>query len=210
MIEMFKDNEVRNSGVIYSSTLEQIKQLYAVDPEQAGELAISAIELVLTGDISSDDYMISMMLTPMKRLNEINVAKYETKVENQRQKKIQEMKLDKIAELVAAGYKQREIGEKLGMSQQIVSYRVGLIKKSYPELLQKNAEDFTKIQTLYKNTKNENFVENSTNTLQTVQTVYKNTNDTKNENFVQKVVCKMPEPVEETGEKMDWKTQFKF
>lgn len=210
MIEMFKDTEVRNSGVIYSSTLEQIKQLYAVDPEQAGELAISAIELVLTGDISSDDYMISMMLTPMKRLNEINVAKYETKVENQRQKKIQEMKLDKIAELVAAGYKQREIGEKLGMSQQIVSYRVGLIKKSYPELLQKNAEEFTKIQTLYKNTKNETFVENSTNTLQTVQTVYKNTNDTKNENFVQKVVCKMPEPVEETGEKTDWKTQFKF
>lgn len=210
MIEQFKDNEVRNSGVIYSSTLEQIKQLYAVDPEQAGELAIAAIELVLTGDISTDDYMISMMLTPMRRLNEINIAKYETKVENQRQKKIQEMKLDKIAELVAAGFKQREIGERLGMSQQIVSYRVGLIKKNYPELLQKNAEDFTKIQTTYKNTKNEVFVENSTNTLQTVQTVYKNTNDTKNENFVQKVVCKMPESMEETGENPDWKTKFKF
>ena len=210
MIEMFKDNEMRNSGVIYSSILEQIKQLYAVDPEQAGELAIAAIELVLTGDISTDDYMISMMLTPMRRLTEINVAKYETKVENQRQKKIQEMKLDKIAELVAAGFKQREIGERLGMSQQIVSYRVGLIKKNYPELLQKNSEDFTKIQTTYKNTKNEVFVENSTNTLQTVQTVYKNTNDTKNENFVQEVVCKMPEPVEETGEISDWKTKFKF
>ena len=207
MIEQFKDNEVRNSGVIYSSTLEQIKQLYAVDPEQAGELAIAAIELVLTGDISTDDYMISMMLTPMRRLNEINVAKYETKVENQRQKKIQEMKLDKIAELVAAGFKQREIGERLGMSQQIVSYRVGLIKKNYPELLQKNAEDFTKIQTTYKNTKSEVFVENSTNTL---QTLYKNTNNTKNENFVQEVVCKMPEPVEETGENSDWKTKFKF
>ena len=210
MIEMFKDNEMRTSGVIYSSILEQIKQLYAVDPEQAGELAIAAIELVLTGDISTDDYMISMMLTPMKRLTEINVAKYETKVENQRQKKIQEMKLDKIAELVAAGFKQREIGERLGMSQQIVSYRVGLIKKNYPELLQKNSEDFTKIQTTYKNTKNEVFVENSTNTLQTVQTVYKNTNDTKNENFVQNSVCKMPESVKETGENSDWKTKFKF
>lgn len=210
MIEQFKDNEVRNSGVIYSSTLEQIKQLYAVDPEQAGELAIAAIELVLTGDISSDDYMISMMLTPMRRLNEINVAKYESKVENQRQKKIQEMKLDKIAELVSAGFKQREIGERLGMSQQIVSYRVGLIKKNYPELLQKNAEDFTKIQTTYKNTKNEVFVENSTNILQTKSNVYKNTNDTKNENFVQEVVCKMPKPVEETGENLDWKMKFKF
>lgn len=210
MIEQFKDNEVRNSGVIYSSTLEQIKQLYAVDPEQAGELAIAAIELVLTGDISSDDYMISMMLTPMKKLNEINVAKYETKVENQRQKKISEMKLDKIAEMVAAGFKQREIGERLGMSQQIVSYRVGLIKKNYPELLQKNSEDSTKIQTVYKNTKSEVFVENSTNTLQTKPNVYKNTNDTKNENFVQEVVCKIPEPVEEIGENPDWKTKFKF
>lgn len=210
MIEMFKDTEVRNSGVIYSSTLEQIKQLYAVDPEQAGELAISAIELVLTGDISSDDYMISMMLTPMRRLNEINVAKYETKVENQRQKKIQEMKLDKVAELLKNGFTQKEIGERLGMSQQNVSYRVGLLKKSYPELLQTNDQNFTKIQTLYKNTNSEDFVQNSTSTLQTVQTVYKNTNDTKKQNFVQETVCKMPEPVEETGEKTDWKTQFKF
>ena len=210
MIEQFKDNEIRRSGLIYDSVFEQIKQLYAVDPEQAGELAISAIELVLTEDISTDDYMISMMLTPLKKMNEINVDRYNTKVENQRQKKIQEMKLDKIAELVAAGFKQREIGERLGLSQQIVSYRVGLIKKNYPELLQKNVEDFTKIQTIDKNTKNEVFVENSTNTLQTVQTFYKNTNNTKNENFVQEVVCKMPEPMEETGENLDWKKKFKF
>ena len=210
MIEQFKDNEIRRSGLIYDSVFEQIKQLYAVDPEQAGELAISAIELVLTEDISTNDYMISMMLTPLKKMNEINVDRYNTKVENQRQKKIQEMKLDKIAELVAAGFKQREIGERLGLSQQIVSYRVGLIKKNYPELLQKNVEDFTKIQTTNKNTKNEVFVENSTNTLQTVQTLYKNTNNTKNENFVQEVVCKMPEPMEETGENLDWKKKFKF
>lgn len=210
MIEQFKDNEIRRSGLIYDSVFEQIKQLYAVDPEQAGELAISAIELVLTEDISTDDYMIGMMLTPLKKMNEINVDRYNTKVENQRQKKIQEMKLDKIAELVAAGFKQREIGERLGLSQQIVSYRVGLIKKNYPELLQKNVEDFTKIQTTDKNTKNEVFVENSTNTLQTVQTFYKNTNNTKNENFVQEVVCKMPEPMEETGKNLDWKKKFKF
>ena len=210
MIEQFKDNEIRRSGLIYDSVFEEIKQLYAVDPEQAGELAISAIELVLTEDISTDDYMIGMMLTPLKKMNEINVDRYNTKVENQRQKKIQEMKLDKIAELVAAGFKQREIGQRLGLSQQIVSYRVGLIKKNYPELLQKNVEDFTKIQTTDKNTKNEVFVENSTNTLQTVQTFYKNTNNTKNENFVQEVVCKMPEPMEETGKNLDWKMKFKF
>ena len=160
MIEMFKENEMRNSGVIYSSILEQIKQLYAVDPEQAGELAISAIELVLTGDISSDDINIRLMLTPIKKINEINVAKYETKIENQKQKKINEMKLDKIAELYKSGLKQREIGERLGLSQQIVSYRIDMIKKKYPELLQTKK---TEIQTEYKNTKvtkNEVFVKN--------------------------------------------------
>ena len=76
MIEQFKDTEVRNTGVIYSSVLDQIKGLYEFDPEQAGELAISAIELILTGDISSDDVNIRVMLAPIKKLTEVNVNKY--------------------------------------------------------------------------------------------------------------------------------------
>lgn len=47
------------------------------------------------------------------------------------------MNLDRIADMVGASFKPREIGEKLGLLQQIVSYRVGLIKKNYPELLPK-------------------------------------------------------------------------
>jgi hypothetical protein len=135
MIEQFKELNARNSGVVYNSTLEQIKKLYEADPELAGELAISAIELVLCGDISSDDVMISLMLEPMRKINENNQAKYETKVEGAKAKKMTDMKLDKIAEMVNMGRKQREIGEALGMSQQTVSYRIGLIKTSYPELL---------------------------------------------------------------------------
>ena len=110
--------------------------MYAVDPEKAGELAISAIEMVLTGQISTDDYMIDMMLTTAKAVNENNVAKYESRVENARQKKVRDLKLAEIAELLRAGWKQRAIGEKLGMSQQNVSYRIGVIRSSYPELLQ--------------------------------------------------------------------------
>lgn len=178
MIEQFKDLEVRNSGIIYNSTFAQIKQMYEVDPERAGELAISAIELVLTGELSSDDMMISMLLEPMRKINENNQVKYETKVESAKTKKMVDMKLDKIAEMVNRGKKQREIGEALGMSQQTVSYRVSLIKTSYPELLtglpQRGEEeapaanDFTKIQ------KN----------LQTNSDVYQNTKNTKTENFV--------------------------
>ena len=136
MIEMFNEVDVRGSGVIYASTFEQIKKMYAVDPEKAGELAISAIEMVLTGQISTDDYMIDMMLTTAKAVNENNVAKYESRVESARQKKVRDLKLAEIADLLRAGWKQREIGEKLGMSQQNVSYRIGVIRSSYPELLQ--------------------------------------------------------------------------
>ena len=84
MIEQFNDVEMRSSGVIFSSVLEQIKELYQYDPDQAGELAISAIELVLTGDISSDDVNIKIMLAPLRKINEVNVAKYENKIENKR------------------------------------------------------------------------------------------------------------------------------
>ena len=160
MIEEFKELEMRNSGIIYNSTFAQIKQMYEVDPERAGELAISAIELVLTGELSSDDVMIAMLLEPMKKINENNQVKYDTKLEGAKAKKITEMKLDKIAELVRQGRKQREIGELLGMSQQIVSYRVGLIKTSYPELLngpvlQKKDEILQTKVDVYKSNKNE-------------------------------------------------------
>ena len=193
MIEMFKENEIRSSGLIFSSVLEQIKELYQYDPDQAGELAISAIELVLTGDISSDDVNVKIMLAPLRKINEVNVAKYETKIENKRQKKIVEMKLDKIAEMANQGFKQREIGERLGLSQQVVSYRVDIIKKNYPELLQENSTKIqenpqkvcTKIQENLqenKNTKKQNFVQICT----------------KEENFVQK----SDEEIGESDEKL--------
>lgn len=192
MIEMFNEVDVRGSGVIYASTFEQIKKMYAVDPEKAGELAISAIEMVLTGQISTDDYMIDMMLTTAKAVNENNVAKYESRVEGARQKKVRDLKLAEIADLLRAGWKQREIGEKLGMSQQNISYRIGVIRSSYPELLQPEGNETA--QTTYKQN------EILQTDLQTVQTAQRdlqtrlydkdtngtnnftnNTNNTKNE-----------------------------
>ena len=182
MIEMFNEVDVRGSGVIYASTFEQIKKMYAVDPEKAGELAISAIEMVLTGQISTDDYMIDMMLTTAKAVNENNVAKYESRVEGARQKKVRDLKLAEIADLLRAGWKQREIGEKLGMSQQNISYRIGVIRSSYPELLQPEVTETA--QTTYKESGilQTDLQTVQTNSQTTLQTVYKNTNDTNNTN----------------------------
>lgn len=194
MIEMFKDNEMRSSGLVFSSVLEQIKELHQYDPEQAGELAISAIEMILTGDISSDDVNIKIMLAPLRKITEVNVTKYETKVENKRQKKIAEMKLDKIADLLAAGYKQREIGERLGISQQTASYRIDVIKKNYPELLQTNGTKIQAISQKNKDTKIQNFVQTCT----------------KEENFVQNSVEEIGEPEEKLSEEEARKMAFNF
>lgn len=48
MIEKFNDVTARRSGVIYNSLLDMIKKVHMSDPVLAGELAESAIELVLT------------------------------------------------------------------------------------------------------------------------------------------------------------------
>lgn len=171
MIEMFKENEIRNSGIIYSSTFEQIKKLYEADPEAAGELAIAAIELVLTGDISSDDMMVGLLLEPMRKINENNQVRYDNKVESSKNKKMIDMKLDKIAEMVNKGMRQREIGEALGLSQQNVSYRIGLIKSNYPDLLNgKTAKKSEEDEDSHKNTKKS----------------YKNTNDSHKNTKIQK------------------------
>ena len=169
MIEQFKELNARNSGVVYNSTLEQIKKLYEADPELAGELAISAIELVLCGEISSDDMMISILLEPARAVNKNNQDKYDNKVEAAKAKKMVEMRLDKIAELVNSGKKQREIAEALGMTQQTVSYRISLIRTRYPELLNgaaanslpKNDEVLQTNSNVYQNTNNEILVKNS-------------------------------------------------
>ena len=166
MIEQFKELEARSSGVIFKSTLDQIKKLYEADPELAGELAISAIELVLCGEISSDDMMIGILLEPARAVNKNNQDKYDTKVEAAKAKKMIEMRLDKIAELVNSGKKQREIAEALSMTQQTVSYRISLIRTKYPELLNGAAAQTNsiKIQTnsdTYQNTNNEILVKNS-------------------------------------------------
>lgn len=177
MIKSFNDVPVRSSGIIYNSVFEQIKKMHKVDPDTAGELAISAIEMILTGQISSDNHMIDMMLTPTQIVNKDNIDKYEEKVRNAKIKKIKELKLDEVADMFfRQDKKQREIADRLGMSQQNVSYRISVIRSTYPELIDEGIEAF------YKNTKNTNDTKNE-DFVNFVE-FYKNTKNTKNENFV--------------------------
>ena len=210
MIEYFNDVEVRGSGIIMSSVFDQIKKMHAMDPEMAGELAISAIELVLTGQFSSDDAMIDMLLAPAKVINDHNVQRYEIRKEGSKNKKIKDMKLDEIAEMLKNGMKQKEIAERLHISQQTVSYRMGVIRTQYPELMQdrgtetaqtnsnvyQNTNSFTKnLQDCLQNGTSripdespvQTFYQNSECLPKSVQTkvdLYQKTKNTKNENLV--------------------------
>ena len=141
MIKEFREEKARDSAIIYNSTWEQIKKLYAKSPEQAGELAISAIELALTGQISSDDFMIELLLENIKVVNERAQSKHDKKVEGQKQKRIEEQKLDIIAELYLQGIKQKDIATKIGTTPQTISNRLATIRTEFPELLQKNQEN---------------------------------------------------------------------
>ena len=138
MIKGFKENESRDSALIFNSTWEQIKKLHAVNPEQAGELAISAIELALTGEISSDDFMIDLLLENIKVVNERNQEKWNKKVETQKQKRIEDQKLDIIADLYSKGMKQKDIAARLETTPQTISNRLATIRADYPYLLTKN------------------------------------------------------------------------
>ena len=141
MIPNFKNNQARDSAIIYNSTWEQIKKLYEKSPEQAGELAIAAIELALTGEISSDDFMIDLLLENIKVVNERNKVKFDKKTEANKQKRISEQQLDIIASYYLQGMKQKDIATKLGTTPQTISNRLATIRTDYPELLQKNQEN---------------------------------------------------------------------
>lgn len=206
MIEKFNDVEVRGTGVVMSSMFEQIKKMHAVDPDLAGELAISAIELVLTGQISSDDAMIDMLLAPAKIITDNNVQRYEARKEGSKSKKIKEMKLDDIAELYKNGVRQKEIAERLHLTQQTVSYRLGLIKTNYPELLRDELDVMLPYSEPAAQTnlpKNESLPKN----LQTNSNVYQNTKNTKNEVLVKNQV---DENACTDGEAEYTKTGFRF
>lgn len=136
MITDFKKSERRESAIIYQSTLQQIMDVHAQDPIKAGELAISAIEMMLTGDISSDDWMIKAMLRDMEHISVKNKVAHDKSVEAKRQARITKMKLDTIAELLLEGRSQKAIAAALNESQQTISNRVKIIREEYPELLE--------------------------------------------------------------------------
>ena len=133
MIKEFNDVEVRASGVINRGMFEQVKMLYLQNPEMGGELAVSLMEQVLTGQHSSDNFMVNFAIANHKEVIAQNQQRYDSSKEA-KQEAI-EAGLRDIADLVNAGFKQVEIAAKLGLSQSVVSKKVSKIRKDFPHLL---------------------------------------------------------------------------
>ena len=139
MITQFKDyqeDEIRTSALVYRGTLNAIKELYEEDPKLAGELAISAIELVLTGDISSNSKIVRAMLAETKDVSKRHKDKYDNSKEQKRLKRMDDLQLEEIARLYLQKMSQAQIGQRLNLSQQAVSKRMAVIRGEFPELLQ--------------------------------------------------------------------------
>ena len=135
-----KEMDMRDTAITYSSILAQVRKLYEIDENKAGQLSIAALELVLCGDMTTDDINIQLMLEPIKSLTEKNKAKWETVKENRAESKIEKLKLKEIARLYLDGVKQDKIAEKVGASRQTINNRLKLIKSDYPELLKEEEE----------------------------------------------------------------------
>ncbi|MBM6676550.1 response regulator transcription factor [Olsenella uli] len=134
MITDFNLEACRDSAVIYSSVLEQVKMVYDSDPTLAGELAIAAIQTVICGESKSDNGMVNAMLTPLKQASDKNYQRYKKTCDSKRAAKIKDLRLDEIAELKNEGKTTREIEEELGIPKSTVAYRIGIIEADYPEL----------------------------------------------------------------------------
>lgn len=144
MIQRFNDVEAANSGVIFESNFKQIKQLYSMDKEKAGELAISIIEMALTKQCSSDDPWIQLMLANFEESAKRNLKKYQTKVEKTKDVKMEKYQLREIADMWNEGITQAEIGEALGISRQTVNSRINnMIKTEFPELLNRVSSEMS-------------------------------------------------------------------
>ena len=133
MIKEFKNNEVRPTGVINRGMFEQVKMLYMQNPAAGGELAVSLMEHVLTGDHSSDDFMVEFAIANHQETIAKNQERWDATKEAKRG--AIEDSLREIAELYNAKVKQVEIARRLNMSAGNVSKKLSKIRKEFPWLL---------------------------------------------------------------------------
>ena len=157
MIKEFKNTPIRETGVINRGMFEQVKMLYLQDAAKGGELAISLMEHVLTGDHSSDDFMVSFAIANHKEVISKNQAKWDAKKETKHGAKAEELR--PVVQLHCQGLTQAAIAKQLKIAQSTVSKRLSQARIDFPELF----EEYSNIPNNQKYSDNENNDEYSDN-----------------------------------------------
>lgn len=129
-------SEQRESFVMYTPQLEQAYDYYDMCKTEGNykkgmEFCIAMMETMLTGETSSDDKSVQMILRNSAKVAKSNIEKYNIKKESARYG----AHYDEVAKLYNQGLTQDQIANKLQISQGRVSQIYGEIRVKHPELL---------------------------------------------------------------------------
>lgn len=150
MIEEFDFDNCRESSVLYQTIYKQVARKYKRGKyEEAAELALAYMQVMLCGETTTDDEDIVDLIEPYLYSSHKAAERYERKLQRTKESKIDEMRLDEIAALMNEGKKSIDISETLGIPRSTVSYRMNVIKDNYKELL--NFQDFQLFQSFQSN-----------------------------------------------------------
>lgn len=150
MIADFKIEECRDSAVLYQTIYKQVARKYKRGKyEEAAELALAYMQVMLCGETTTDDEDIVDLIEPYLYSSHKAAERYERKLQRTKESKIDEMRLDEIAALMNKGKKSLVIAETLGIPRSTVSYRMNVIKDNYKELL--DFQDFQLFQSFQSN-----------------------------------------------------------
>lgn len=187
MITEFDYENCRESSILYKTAYKQVARKYQRGKyEEAAELALAYMQVMLCGETTTDDEDIVDLIEPYLYSSHKSAERYERKLQRTKESKIDEMRLDEIAALMNEGKKSLFIAETLGIPRSTVSYRMNVIKDNYKELL-----DFQDFQTFQSN---DNDKDNDNDNVNDNVNVNENVNDKVNVKEKENVVAFSDKP----------------
>lgn len=180
MINEFDFEACRDSAILYQSIYKQVARKYKRGKyEEAAELALSYMQIMLNGYTTTDDEDIQDMLEPYVSVSKKANERYSRKLQKDAENQIKELLLEEIASMINEGKSYAAIADSLNIAKSTVSYRVSIIKEKYPELLSEVQDG---------------------NSVRIVRTVQSNDNDNDNDNVKENDKEKEKENVGEFGQ----------
>ena len=165
MITEFDYENCRESSILYKTAYKQVARKYQRGKyEEAAELAVAYFQVMLQGYTTTDDEDIEDLVEPYAAMSKKANERYSRKVEREKNKQIEDLQLHEIAQMLRDGKSYGTIADTLGVVKGTITYRVGIMRDKYPELLESVVDP------------------NTGDTVQIVQTIQNNDNDNDNVN----------------------------